>query len=269
MLEADIDAQLFGWSESATRPAAGCAGRAEGGTLFFDDVADLGPLAQHTLVKLAEERMWERPDGVRVRADARVIAATTRDLKLEAASGRCRRDLWEHLGALTIHIPPLRERKADLPVLTDLFVEQFAREHVRGVRGVSTRAMDMLMNYDWPGNVGQLRQTVERAVVLTTGPVIHHHHLPLEIQTSGDSALPMLGLSEALEAYEKELLQDALRQAKGIRSQAARLLMTSERVFSYRLRKHGIDTRRFRGVLTVHILHRPLLVAEGFDRVET
>jgi Nif-specific regulatory protein len=246
MLEADLDAQLFGWNDEASHPAAGCIGRAEGGTLFFDDVADLGPLAQQALIRLAKERVGQRAQDPRVTVNVRVIAATTRDLAQEAAAGRYRRDLWEHLGALTIHLPPLRERKDDLPVLTDLFVEQFAREHVRGVRGVSTRAMDMLMNYDWPGNVGQLRQIIERTVVLTTGPIIHHHHLPPEIQTSGDSAVPMLGLSEALEAYEKELLQDALRQAKGIRSQAARLLMTSERVFSYRLRKHRIDTRRFR-----------------------
>jgi Nif-specific regulatory protein len=246
MLDSDIDAQLFGWSDATTGPAAGCVGRAEGGTLFFDDVADLGPLAQHTLITLAAERMWQRSDGVRVPADVRVVTATTRDLKHEAATGRCQRDLWEHLGALTIHIPPLRERKGDLPALTDLFVEQFAREHVRGVRGVSPRAMDMLMNYNWPGNVAQLRHIVERSVVLTTGPVIHHHHLPPEIQTSGDSPAPMLGLTEAIEAYEKELLQDALRQAKGVRSQAARLLMTSERVFNYRLRKHHIDTRPFK-----------------------
>src|SRR5262245_57838843 len=246
MLDADIDAQLFGWSGISPSPVAGCVGRAESGTLFFDDVADLGPLAQQALVTLVQQRTWARPDGARVVADVRVIAATTRNLEQEAASGRCRRDLCEHLRALTIQIPPLRERTVDLPVLTELFVEQFAREHGRGARGGSTRAMDMLMNYEWPGNVGQLRQTMERAVVLTTGPVIHHHHLPPEIQTSGDSVVPMLGLSEALEAYEKELLQDALRQAKGIRSQAARLLMTSERVFSYRLRKHRIDRRRFR-----------------------
>ena len=98
---------------------------------------------------------------------------------------------WEHFGALTIQIPPLRERKGDLPVLTDLFVEQFAREHVRGVRGVSSPAMDMLMNYDWPGNVAQLRTTIERAVVLTSGPVIHHHHLPAEMQASGEASAPM------------------------------------------------------------------------------
>jgi Nif-specific regulatory protein len=175
------------------------------------------------------------------------VAATARDLTQRVSDGRYRRDLAEYLGAMTIHIPPLRERKSDLSVLTDLFVEHFAREHVRGVRGVSARAMDMLMNYDWPGNVSQLQLTIERAVVMTSGPVIHHHHLPPEIQTSVDAAaLPTLGLTEALDAYEKELLQDALRQTRGVRSQAARLLMTSERVFSYRLRKHRIDTRRFK-----------------------
>lgn len=228
MLDDDVEAQL-----------AGCVARAKGGTLFLDDIADLGPISQDRVLAIASDREC-------IQLDVRVIASSNRDLKQEAASGRCRKDLWEHLGALTIQIPPLRDRKSDLPVLTDLFVEQFAREHVRGVRGVSSRAMDMLMNYEWPGNVAQLRMTIERAVVLTSGPVIHHHHLPVEIQASGETAVPMLGLSEALEAYEKELLQDALRQARGVRSQAARLLMTSERVFSYRLRKHGIDTRRFK-----------------------
>jgi Nif-specific regulatory protein len=234
LLEADADEQL-----------GGCVVRAEGGTLFLDDVADLGPIAQERVLKLARDRQ-KQSSGAPAQADVRVIASSTRDLKQEVVSGRCLKDLWEHLGALTIQIPPLRDRKGDLPVLTDLFVEQFAREHVRGVRGVSSRAMDMLMNYDWPGNVAQLRMTIERAVVMTSGPVIHHHHLPVEIQASGETSVPMLGLSEALEAYEKELLQDALRQARGVRSQAARLLMTSERVFSYRLRKHGIDTRRFK-----------------------
>ena len=250
LLDGEVDSQLFGLDGDPGRSpaqAGGCVGRAVGGTLYFDDVVRLGPLAQSRVLRLARDRIWERPDGVRLAVDVRIIVATTRDLEPEAASGRFAPELQEHLASLTIEMPALRERKVDLPVLTDLFVEQFAREHVRGVRGVSTRAMDMIMNYDWPGNVAQLRRTIERAVVMTSGPVIHHHHLPHEIQTSGDSAaVPMLGLSEALEAYEKELLQDALRQARGVRSQAARLLMTSERVFSYRLRKHGIDTRRFK-----------------------
>jgi Nif-specific regulatory protein len=248
LLEADVDAQLFGVGDgrSPARPG-GCVGRAAGGTLFFDDLIALGPLAQNRLHRLVREQAWERPDGVLSPVDVRIVIATTRRIEHLVESGDCRLDLGEHLRAMTITLPPLRDRKSDLPVLTDLFVEQFGREHVRAVRGMSTRAMDMLMNYDWPGNVGQLRHTIERAVVRTIGPVIHHHHLPRDIQSSGDGTpAATLGLSEAVDAYEKELLHDALRQAGGVRSVAARLLMTSERVLSYRLRKHRIDTRRFK-----------------------
>jgi len=243
-------AQLFGAEDGSTcelTSVGGCAGRAVGGTLFFDEIADMGPLTQAAVVVLARERVWLRPDGVRVPVDVRVIAATSHDIEERVAAGALGRDLFDQLNALTISIPPLRERKSDLAMLTDLFVEQFAREHVRRVSRVSGRALDMLLNYDWPGNISQLRHTIERAVALTTGPVIHHHHLPPEIQDAGESAAAQMGLSEALDAYEKELLQDALRQARGVRSQAARLLMTSERMFSYRLRKHGIDSRRFKG----------------------
>jgi len=248
LLENDVDAQLFGVDGLRHSPArpGGCVGRAQGGTLFFDELAALGLRAQNRLIRLVREHVWERPDGVRLPVDVRVVVATTRAVGQLVGSGHCRPDLGDHLSAMTITVPPLRERKSDLPVLTDLFVEQFSRDHVRAARRVSARAMDMLMNYDWPGNVAELRHTIERAVVLTTGPVIHHHHLPREIQSSGDGAPAALGLNEAVDACERELLQDALRQAGGVRSVAARLLMTSERVLSYRLRKHQIDTRRFK-----------------------
>ncbi len=250
LIEPDVDAQLFGVepaTKATERRGDGCVGRAAGGTLFFDDLAELGPHALQRLLMLAQGSASPPADNVCGSVDVRVIVATTRDLEHERTSDLAGASPWQHLRALVISLPPLRDRKTDLPVLCDLFVEQFAREHVRGVRGVSTRAMDMLTHYDWPGNVGQLRHTIERAVVLTSGPVIHHHHLPVEIQLSGDAApAPMMGLSEALESYEKELLKDALQQARGVRSLAARLLMTSERVFSYRLRKHGIDARRFK-----------------------
>jgi Nif-specific regulatory protein len=192
------------------------------------------------------DRAWTRADGSRLPVDVRVMASTSRSLEAAVASGAFRRDLWGLLEAQTILIAPLRERREDLPILTDLFVEQVARKHVRAVNHVSTKALDMLLNYEWPGNVAELRRTIERAVVLTTGPIIHHHHLPAEIQQSGEAGGTSLGLTEALDAYEKELLQEALRQAHGVRSRAARLLMTSERVLSYRLRKHRIDSRRFK-----------------------
>lgn len=249
MLESEVDVQLCGPAGEAPSDGGGrgAIGRARGGTLFFDEVGALGPLGQRRLLHLARDREWERTDRSRLRLDLRVVAASSRRLDDAVLAGTFRRDLWEYLDAQAIDIPPLRERKADLPVLVDLFVEEFARDHIRGVNRVSARAMDMLMAYEWPRNVGQLRESIERAVILATGPIIHHHHLATEIQeTGGGTSAPTPGLGEALHAYERELLQDALRRAGGVRSRAARLLMTSERVFNYRLRKHRIDSRRFK-----------------------
>ncbi|HET9359996.1 MAG TPA: sigma 54-interacting transcriptional regulator [Vicinamibacterales bacterium] len=242
------DDQLFGpgWAETSPRgPAAGCVGRAAGGTLFFDEVAALGPLAQRRLASLARDRAVTLA-GRRVPVDVRLIAASSRNIDELTASGAFGRDLRDEIAAVAIPIPALRDRKVDLPLLADLFVELFSRTHVRAVRSVSGRAMDVLMNYGWPGNVTQLRQAIEWAGAAAAGPVIHHHHLPAEIQAAGESVGPFApGLGAALEAYERELLQDALSRARGVRSRAARLLLTSERVFNYRLRKYGIDTRRF------------------------
>jgi Nif-specific regulatory protein len=240
------DDQLFGSAATSPGgPAAGCVTRAAGGTLFFDEVAALGPLAQRRLASLARDRAVTR-DGRRIPVDVRLIAASARNIDELTASGAFRRDLRDEIGRVTIPIPALRERKVDVPLLADLFVEQFSRTHVRAVRNVSGRAMDMLMNYGWPGNVTQLRQAIEGAGAATTGPAIHHHHLPEEIQAAGESLGPFpLGLGAELDAFEKELLQDALERARGVRSRAARLLVTSERVLNYRLRKHRIDVRRF------------------------
>jgi Nif-specific regulatory protein len=243
MPDPEVDVQLFGVGVSRAADAGGCVGRAAGGTLFFDEVAELGAAGQRRLLDLARGRATGRASI----PDVRIIVSTSAALDELVEQGAFHADLRDHFKTLTIPMAPLRERREDLPVLTDLFVEQYAREHARGVSRVSERAADMLMNFDWPGNVSQLRKTVERAVALTTGHVIHHHHLPAEIQRVGPAeAAPPAGLSEALDAYEKELLEDALRQTGGVRSRAARLLMTSERVFSYRLRKHGIDSRLFR-----------------------
>jgi Nif-specific regulatory protein len=250
MSESEIDVQLFG--PLGGEPSlgggaiAGCVGRAVGGTLFLDEITDLGPTAQSRLASLTRERVWERPDGVRIPADVRIVAASRRDVDALVVSGGFRRDLWEHLRAFTIPVPPLRERRADLPLLADLFLERVALQFGRRASRLSWRAMDMLMSYDWPGNVGELRRTIERAVMLTNDPVVHHHHLPAEIQDVGRRRTPTLGLNDALEAYEKELLDDALKETRGVRSRAARLLMTSERVLGYRLRKHGIDSRRYK-----------------------
>jgi len=238
MPDADAETQLLGApGAGGTAGAEGCVPRGRGGTLFLQEVACLGPRAQELIVALATEP----PGGVRLLASGPPI------LDEAVAAGTFRRDLRDALGAVTIRVPALRERKVDVPVLVDLFVEEFARRHVRRVSRVSGHAMDLLSHYDWPGNVAELSRAIERAVVLTAGPVLHHHHLPDAVQEAGGSlSVPPVGLGEALDAYEKDLLEDALRRAHGVRSAAARMLLTSERILSYRLRKHGIDSRRFR-----------------------
>jgi len=247
MPDDDVDAQLFGAVSVAS--AEGAVSRARGGSLFLHEVGSLGSYAQQHLASLAATREPARTGAQRAKPapDVRLLASGPPTLDAAVSEGAFRSDLRRALGAVTIHVPALRERKVDLPVLVDLFVEEFARRHVRGVSRVSGHAMDLLTHYDWPGNVAELSRAIERAVILTAGPVIHHHHLPDAVQEAGGSlSVPPVGLGEALDAYEKDLLEDALRRAHGVRSAAARMLLTSERILSYRLRKHGIDSRRFR-----------------------
>jgi Nif-specific regulatory protein len=221
--------------------------RASGGTLFLDEIADLGPQAQERLLTLFERGAGNSPVEALV-ADVRLIAATRRDVDEAVASGAFRRELFERLCRMTVAMPPLRERQEDVPDLAAAFIREFALEHARRVDRLSARARDLLMTYHWPGNVRELRVAIERAVVVASGPVIHHHHLPAAVQQQphGSRPVPPLALTEALNAYEGELLRDALRQARGIRSKAARLLGTTERILSYRLRKLGIDWRPFK-----------------------
>jgi Nif-specific regulatory protein len=182
-----------------------------------------------------------------VKVDVRLIAATHKDLELAVQAGAFREDLFYRLNVFTLFLPPLRERKTDLPLLADHFVEKFAAAHGRDVRRIATTAIDMLMAYHWPGNVRELENCIERAVLVCEGGVIHAHHLPPTLQTAEVSGtVPQLSLSAAVAAYEKDLIQDALKSARGNRARAARLLDTTERIVGYKLRKYGIDGARFR-----------------------
>ena len=146
-----------------------------------------------------------------------------------------------------IFVPPLRERKPDILLLADHFLEKYSGEHGKNIKRISTPAIDMLMSYHWPGNVRELENTVERAVLVCDGNVIHAHHLPPTLQTAEASGTVMnTSLSEAVDAYEKDLIQDALKTARGNRSKAAKLLHSTERIISYKVRKYEIDCRRFR-----------------------
>jgi Nif-specific regulatory protein len=247
-----IESELFGYEKGAfTGAATQKKGRleiAEGGTLFLDEIGELTLATQVKLLRVLQEREFERLGGLEtIAARFRLIAATNAHLEQAIAAGQFREDLFYRLNVFAIFVPPLRERKADLLLLADYFLEKFAREHGKAVKRISTPAIDMLTSYHWPGNVRELANVIERAVVVCDAQVVHAHHLPPTLQTAEASGTtPTATLRESMQAVEKDAILDALKSARGNRAKAARLLGTTERIFNYRVRKYGIDWRRFK-----------------------
>jgi Nif-specific regulatory protein len=247
-----VEAELFGHERGAFTGAQarrkGKFEQADGGTLFLDEIGELSPSTQARLLRVLQGREFERLGGTEtVRVDVRLITATNKDLEKALTDGTFREDLYYRLNVFSIYIPPLRERKSDVLLLADHFVEKYARLHNRNIKRISTPAIDMLMAYHWPGNVRELENTLERAVLVADGDVIHGHHLSPTLQTAEASGTVVSrSLGEAVGAFESNLIQDALKSTRGNRAKAARLLNTTERILSYKVRRYGIDPRRFR-----------------------
>jgi Nif-specific regulatory protein len=250
--ESLIESELFGYERGAFTGAQGSKkGRfelAEGGTLFLDEIGDLNPSTQVKLLRVLQEREIERLGGTTsIKINVRLIAATHQPLETLMEEGTFRADLYYRLAVFTIFAPPLRERKPDIMLLADHFVEKYAREHGKRIRRVSTPAIDMLTSYHWPGNVRELENTIERSVLVCDGGVIHGHHLPPTLQTAEASdTVPRQSLTESVAAFERDLIQDALKTTRGNRAHAARLLDTTERIFNYKVRRYAIDPKRFK-----------------------
>jgi Nif-specific regulatory protein len=246
-----IESELFGYERGAfTGAETRKKGRfelAEGGTLFLDEIGDINLTTQVKLLRVLQEREFERLGSTEtIKVNVRMIAATNKDMERAIAAGTFREDLYYRLNVFSIFVPPLRERKADLLLLVDHFLEKFSHEHRKSIKRISTPAIDMLMSYHWPGNVRELENTLERAVLMCDGQVIHGHHLPPSLQTAEASGtVTRVSLSDAVAGFEKDLIQDALKTTRGNRAKAARLLDTTERVLNYKVRKYGIDVRRF------------------------
>ncbi len=247
-----IESELFGYEKGAfTGAQSRKKGRfelAEGGTLFLDEIGDLDPQTQVKLLRVLQEREFERLGGTEtIKVNVRVIAATNKDLEKVIAAGSFREDLYYRLNVFTIFVPPLRERKPDILLLADHFLEKFSTEHSKNIKRISTPAIDMLMAYHWPGNVREVENTIERAVLVCEGQVIHGHHLPPTLQTAEASGTTVrMSLAESVASYEKDLIQDALKSARGNRAKAARLLSSTERIIGYKIAKYGVDCGRFR-----------------------
>jgi Nif-specific regulatory protein len=250
--EALIESELFGYEKGAFTGAHGRKkGRfelAEGGTLFLDEIGDLNVSTQIKLLRVLQEREFERLGGTEtIKINVRLIAATNKNLEQAIAAGQFREDLYYRLNVFTIFMPPLRERKSDVLLLADHFLEKYAREHGKSIKRISTPAIDMLASYHWPGNVRELENIIERAVLVCETNVIHGHHLPPTLQTAeGSGTVTRLSLESTVGAFERDIIMDALKTTRGNRKRAAKLLNTTERVIGYKVKVYEIDCNRFR-----------------------
>ncbi len=182
-----------------------------------------------------------------MKTNVRLVAATHRDLEADVVSGRFRQDLYYRINVFPIHLPPLRDRGADVLLLADHFAQKYARETGKVITRISTPAIDMISAYHWPGNVRELENCIERAVLLSSDGVIHGHHLPPTLQMKDQKTTARRGqFTELVSAYEKELIVDSLKDMQGNQAKAAEALGITKRIMQYKVIKYGIDYRRFR-----------------------
>lgn len=250
--ESIVESELFGHEKGAfTGAIAMRKGRfelADGGTLFLDEIGDLTPATQVKLLRVLQEREFERVGSqVTLRCDVRVIAATSRDLEALMESGAFRSDLYYRLNVFPIYVPPLRERKSDMLLLADHFVEKYSEENGKTIQRISTAAIDLMMRYHWPGNVRELQNCVERAVLLCQGDAIQAHNLPPTLQAANPEEKSASGtLESAVAALEHEMIVAALKETDGNMAAAARQLGVSERIMGLRVKRYGVEIDRFK-----------------------
>src|SRR6201993_1084692 len=244
-----FESELFGFERGAfTGALASKPGKfelADKGTLFLDEIGDVPAAIQVKLLRVLQEREFERLGGTKtLKVDIRMIAATNRDLRAALEEGTFREDLYYRLNVVPIDIPPLREHKEDIPELVNHFLARFAADNEKEIEGITPAAVNALMNYHWPGNVRQLENSVERAVALSSGPMIDVQDIYLDTMQSRNtapaSADQFLPEGMTLEQWEDNMIREALRRANGNKSQAARLLGLSRNALRYRLGKLGV-----------------------------
>lgn len=247
--ESLLATELFGHEKGAFTGAHirkfGKFEAANHGTLFLDDVADVGPAVQASLLRFLQTREFERVGGTAtLKSDARVIAATNRDLYREVQAQRFREDLYYRLNVIPIFLPPLRERKEDIPLLAEYFMQKYARDTQKNLSGLMPETMLLLLNYSWPGNVRELEHVIERAVIMADGEWIDSTHFfpNLSLDGSFSRERPLgsnLRLSENIRYLEKYLITQALREANGKKMRAAELLGITYRALRYKMKKLG------------------------------
>ncbi len=241
--EALLESELFGYEKGAFTGAyqrkIGKFELANRGTIFLDEIGDIAPILQSKLLRAIQEREIERLGGLHaVKVDVRIIVATNKRLEEEVKKGAFREDLFYRLNVVQITVPPLRERKEDIPLLIEHFTKKFNDKHKRSIRGVTREARDILLKYDYPGNVRELENIIERAIVLTRGDYISVEDLPSvsgKVRPSTEG-----GMNEVVESIEKGMLIDALTRNDWVQIKAASQLGISERMLRYKMKKYNV-----------------------------
>ncbi|MFW5753271.1 MAG: sigma-54 interaction domain-containing protein, partial [Marinilabiliaceae bacterium] len=249
-----IESELFGHEKGAFTGAdhrrAGRFEKAHKGTIFLDEIGDLPQATQVKILRILQEREFERlGSSESIHVDVRIIAATNRNLEELIENGDFREDLFYRINVFPLFLPPLRDRREDIPMLADHFIDKFNKRNNANVRRITTTALNMLMVYAWPGNIRELENCIERACILTRDGVIHSYQLPPSLQTADSTNTHSGGgLMESVERIEKQLIIEALTSTGGNISKAAEILKITERMLGTRVKKYGIDPWRFKKI---------------------
>jgi len=243
LLESELFGHVKGAFTGATSSKKGKFALADGGTIFLDEIGTMTPAVQAKLLRVLQEREFEPLGAERTeKVDLRVVAASNRDLRRMVTDGRFLEDLFYRLSVIPIHIPPLRERREDIPALTDHFIGKHTQRTGKRVEKVEEAVLQAFRDYDWPGNVRELENAIERAVVLSPAPVITRREISLlGVTESTPVGLPSLKLHQNVDWVERETIERALQRATGVKKDAADLLGISQRALSYYLAKHRIE----------------------------
>src|SRR5438270_1512060 len=240
-----LESELFGYEKGAfsgaTTSKPGKFELADKGTLFLDEIGDVPPAIQVKLLRVLQEREFERLGGTKtLKVDVRLVAATNRDLRAALEEGTFREDLYYRLNVVAIDIPPLRDHKEDVPALADFFLGQLARDSGSPAKSLTAAAQKLLMDFHWPGNVRELENVIQRSVTLAASATLDAADIQLDSARPAASAAPVLPAGVTLEQWEQEIIREALRQANGNKSQAARALGLSRNALRYRLSQMGV-----------------------------
>ncbi len=244
--ESLLESELFGHEKgSFTGAVARKKGRfelAHGGTIFLDEIGEINQQVQIKILRVLQEKQFERVGGEQtLEVDVRVISATNRDLKAEIEKGSFREDLFYRLNVVNIHVPPLRERPEDIPLLASAFLKEFSEENGKQIEGIDSKARIALYNYRWPGNIRELRNGIESAVVMCKGQVITEEDLPPSVSQGAEDSLIRIPVGMSMEHAEKEIIRATLNHEKGNKTRCAEILGIGRKTLHRKIKEYDLD----------------------------